>query len=106
MDDLTRKESLPPRIGPLNPVTPSTIPFVQALYKEIGRVFPDKWVHIGGDEVPFGCWDSNPQVQAFMHARNYTSFAQLETYYVDHVLASVNAMKKTPLVWEEVFGKM
>ena len=38
-----------------------------------------------------------------MTANNFTSMAQLETYYVDHVLQYIGSMKRTPLVWEEVF---
>lgn len=42
--------------GPVNPVPKSTYDFMKILFKEIAAVFPDKYVHAGGDEVSMGCW--------------------------------------------------
>jgi hypothetical protein len=36
----------------------------------------------GGDEVAFNCWESNPQIQAWMAAHpEIENYAQLEAYY-------------------------
>ena len=29
-------------------------------------LFKDKYVHLGGDEVPLDCWNTNPYLQRFM----------------------------------------
>ena len=42
--------------GPINPVPDSTWEFMSSFYKEIAQVFPDNYVHLGGDEVSFNCW--------------------------------------------------
>ena len=42
--------------GPVNPILKATYNFLQRLFIEILAVFPDKYVHLGGDEVPFDCW--------------------------------------------------
>jgi hexosaminidase len=89
--------------GPLDPTQNATYAFVQQLYQEIASVFADDWIHMGGDEVPFDCWQSNPAIQAWMKARGWTDYAKLESFYVDHVLQNIASANKTPLVWEEVF---
>ena len=42
--------------GPINPILDSTWDFLNEFYKEIDAVFPDKYIHLGGDEVSFNCW--------------------------------------------------
>ena len=42
--------------GPINPIDSKTFPFLEDLYNEINEVFPDQYVHLGGDEVSFNCW--------------------------------------------------
>ena len=35
---------------------------VQALLEELAAVFPDRYVHLGGDEVDGDCWQSDPTI--------------------------------------------
>ena len=48
--------------GPLDPTRNATYAFLATLYAELQALFPDRFVHVGGDEVPPGCWASNPDV--------------------------------------------
>ena len=66
-------------------------------------LFPDKFVHVGGDEVDPGCWASNPQVQAYMKAHSLSTFADLETLYEQRLLDLLKAQGTSYIVWQEIF---
>jgi hexosaminidase len=89
--------------GPIDPTNPSTWTFLSQLFTEVAGVFPDAYIHIGGDEVSYECWESNPQVVAWMAANNIASFEALESYYVQRVITLVDSLGKSVVGWQEIF---
>uniref|UniRef100_A0A8B9JLJ0 Beta-hexosaminidase n=1 Tax=Astyanax mexicanus TaxID=7994 RepID=A0A8B9JLJ0_ASTMX len=90
--------------GPVNPILDSTYQFMSGLFKEMKSVFPDSYVHLGGDEVNFACWKSNPNVRAFMTKMGFGhDYTKLESYYIENIVNISSALNKTPIVWQDVF---
>lgn len=90
--------------GPVNPILNSSYEFMAQLFKEISTVFPDAYIHLGGDEVDFSCWKSNPDIQKFMNQQGFgTDYSKLESFYIQRLLDIVAATKKGYMVWQEVF---
>ncbi|XP_034541366.1 beta-hexosaminidase subunit alpha isoform X2 [Notolabrus celidotus] len=90
--------------GPVNPALPSTYEFMTSLFKEISSVFPDSYIHLGGDEVDFTCWRSNPDVRKFMQNMGFGSdFTKLEAYYMENIVNITSSLNKTSIVWQDVF---
>uniref|UniRef100_A0AAQ5XIZ8 Beta-hexosaminidase n=2 Tax=Amphiprion ocellaris TaxID=80972 RepID=A0AAQ5XIZ8_AMPOC len=90
--------------GPINPALPSTYHFMATLFKEVSVVFPDSYIHLGGDEVDFSCWKSNPYVRAFMQKMGFGSdFTKLEAFYMENIVNITSALNKTSIVWQDVF---
>ena len=37
------------------------------IWNDIQNMFPDNYVHMGGDEVFGSCWDQRPSIKDFMN---------------------------------------
>src|SRR6266550_4204924 len=52
----------------IDPTREETYKFLDKFVEDMGKLFPDAYFHIGGDEVDGKFWDSNPKIQAFKQA--------------------------------------
>merc|ERR1711988_374431 len=69
-------------------------------------VFPEKYLHLGADEVDFKCWQSNPDITAFMRKWNMTGdYHKLESIYIKKLLDIVSSYptKNGYMIWQEGF---
>lgn len=91
-------------LGPLDPTRKETYVFMAHFFAEVARVFPDQYLHLGGDEVSFDCWQSNPNITSFMRRMGFSSrFDKLEEYYIQRLLEIIQTLRKSYVVWQEVF---
>lgn len=90
--------------GPMNPIINSTYEFLEKFFKEIALRFPDQYFHLGGDEVDFTCWQTNPDIIQFMKKMNFgDDYAKLESYFIGKLIDIVQNLNRSYLVWQEVF---
>jgi hexosaminidase len=93
--------------GVIDPSPQSTYDFMLKLLTEVLQRFPDQFVHLGGDEVFFDCWESNMEIEELMRQLGITAenVTQLEQYYIQKLLNVVIQARANVsyMVWQEVF---
>merc|ERR1712232_1402688 len=98
---------------PLNVASNATFSLIEGLLEEItgghaskpgapAGLFPDHFVHLGGDEVDTSCWSSTPAVNSWLTANNMTA-DQGYAYFVKRVAGMVIDRGHRPVQWSEVF---
>ena len=90
--------------GPADVTNEENYKFIDQLWGELRHIFRDKYIHLGGDEVSFHCWQSNPNITAWMKTNNVTSYAKLEEIWIQKVINITENHKFDYVVWEEVFN--
>jgi hexosaminidase len=92
-----------PYIDPImDPTKESTYKFLEKFIAEMSKLFPDAYFHIGGDEVDGKQWDSNPQIQAFIHAHGMKNNQDLQAYFNQRLEKIVAKNHKTMVGWDEI----
>ncbi len=62
----------------LDPTKEAVYPFLDALIGEMSALFPDKYFHIGGDEVNGRQWNASEHIQAFLKTHGMLDPASLQ----------------------------
>ena len=86
----------------LDPTRKSTYKFINTLVDEMGRIFPDAYFHIGGDEVEGEVWLADPEIAAFMKKKGYDKPAQLQAYFNQQLEEILKKHDKKVIGWDEI----
>lgn len=86
----------------LDPTREQTYKFLDAFLGEMAALFPDAYMHIGGDENEGKQWDRNPQIQAFMKEKGIKDNHALQAYFNQRVLKILQKHHKKMIGWEEI----
>jgi len=85
-----------------DPTREETYKFMDKFVEEMGKLFPDAYFHIGGDEVDGKFWDSNPKIQAFKQAHGMKTNQDLQAYYNQRLQKIVAKHHKIMVGWDEI----
>ncbi|XP_028968300.1 beta-hexosaminidase subunit beta [Galendromus occidentalis] len=85
----------------LNPMNDYTYDVMREIIREVNRVFPDDYIHLGMDEVYYDCWRSSPEIKDFMRKRNMSSVSQVEQHYVKRTLDNVKKLGAKYMIWQD-----
>jgi hexosaminidase len=85
-----------------DPTREETYKFMDKFIEEMGKLFPDAYFHIGGDEVDGKFWDSNPKIQAFKQAHGMKTNQDLQAYYNQRLQKILDKHHKIMIGWDEI----
>jgi hexosaminidase len=86
----------------MDPTHESTYKMLDKFIGEMATLFPDRYFHIGGDEVNGKQWDANPKIHEFMQAHNLKTNQELQQYFTDRVEKIVSKHHKLMVGWDEI----
>ena len=86
----------------INPAIEETYTFLDAFFKEMSELFPDEYVHIGGDENKGYHWDANADIQKFMQDKGFTDNGSLQNYFNQRLLSILKSYDKKMIGWDEI----
>jgi hexosaminidase len=88
----------------MDPSRPEIYTFLDGFFSEIADLFPDAYVHIGGDEVDAAQWKRSESIQAFMKTENLATTDQLQAYFNHRLHALLAKHGKKMIGWDEVLA--
>jgi hexosaminidase len=88
----------------MDPTRTSTYKFIDQFIGEMAGIFPDPYLHIGGDENNGVQWSHNQRIQEFMKAHNLKDTAALQTYFNQQLLPILKKHGKYMVGWDEIFA--
>jgi len=90
------------RDAALDPTREEVYEFIDEFIGDMATLFPDEYLHIGGDEVNGRQWAANPNIQAFMRAHGMGNHHDLQVYFNQRLLTILQKHHKKMIGWDEV----
>jgi hexosaminidase len=87
----------------MDPTNENTYKFLDEFVKEMAKLFPDHYFHIGGDEVNGKQWDAHPRIQEFKKAHDLKDNGALQNYFSQRLQKIVTKHGKAVVGWDEIF---
>ncbi len=76
--------------------------FLEGFFSEMAQLFPDDYIHIGGDENEGHQWSENAQIQAFTKAKEIKDNHALQAYFNQRLSRILQKLGKKVIGWEEI----
>ncbi|QMR76449.1 beta-N-acetylhexosaminidase [Enterobacter sp. RHBSTW-00175] len=87
----------------LDPTKEATYSFAEAMVSELAAIFPDPYLHIGGDEVDDTQWKENAAIQKFMRDNKLADSHALQAYFNRKLETLLEKHHRQMVGWDEIF---
>lgn len=79
-----------------------TFSFLEDVLTEVMDLFPGKYIHIGGDEVPKDAWKNSAFCQKLIKKLKLKNEEELQSYFIQRVEKFVNSKGRSIIGWDEI----
>jgi hexosaminidase len=86
----------------LDPTREEVYKFLEPFFAEMAALFPDEYMHIGGDENEGHQWTKNAQIQDFMKAKGIKDNHALQAYFNQRMSKIFKGLGKKMIGWDEI----
>ena len=86
----------------LDPSRETSYEWIESFLDEMTQLFPDKYYHMGGDEVFGGGWAEDPNIAKFMKAKGFKDADALQAYFSNRFKEMLDKRGKIMLGWDEI----
>ncbi len=86
----------------LDPTKESTYQFLDKFLGEMAGLFPDEYLHIGGDENNGKHWDQSAAIAKFKEAKGIKNNHDLQTHFNQRLLQILTKHGKKMVGWDEI----
>ncbi|KMJ46104.1 beta-N-acetylhexosaminidase [Xenorhabdus khoisanae] len=87
----------------LDPSNPKVHQFADTLIGEVAAIFPDPYIHIGGDEVDTSQWQASDKIQAFMQEKGLKDPYALHTWFNQELEKILAKHGRKMVGWDEIY---
>lgn len=77
-------------------------PVLEAILDEVLEIFPSRFVHLGGDEVPKDEWEASPLCQALVRDQGLHDYEHLQAQFTKRLEGFLAERGRTLIGWDEV----
>ncbi|CAG19679.1 family 20 glycosylhydrolase [Photobacterium profundum] len=87
----------------LDPTKPEVYTFIDKIIGEVAELFPDEYIHIGGDEVNPKQWNESKAVQTFMAEKGLKDALELHAFFNQEVEEILKKHDRKMIGWDETY---
>lgn len=80
----------------------NTFNFLENVLTEVMDLFPSKYIHIGGDEVPKDAWKNSAFCQKMIKKLKLKDEEGLQSYFIQRIEKFVNSKDRSIIGWDEI----
>jgi len=80
----------------------TSIWFLKEVLTEVCELFPGKYIHIGGDEVPKERWKACPRCQTIVKRQGLKNHDELQSYFIEQIGIHLFNQGKKLIGWDEI----